>query len=275
MIATAKMTAPKRSVPRWHKKFLATRHFADPDFDGDPARIDEEEIDEEGTTTGETIGGETDPEPDPGGTVISDPPSGIDEPPAPGEPRKFYVDGGNFEIAHEFVQELDADGKQLRCVRYTDYTAEKVRNLYPTAADLRGPWSNAERRQEIIDKLEDRGIDFDQLAEVAKQPNADPFDLLCHVAYNAPLRTRRERADRLRKDKKDFFDKYGPEAQAVLNALLDKYADHGLAQFKIPEVLKIPPINERGNVGEIVDWFGGADNLKAAINEMQSILYAA
>ncbi len=76
----------------------------------------------------------------------------------------------------------------------------------------------------------------------ANQPDADPFDLLCHVAFNAPLRSRRERADRLRRDKKDFFDQYGPEAKTILNELLDKYADHGTAQFIIPDVLKVPPI---------------------------------
>ena len=77
----------------------------------------------------------------------------------------------------------------------------------------------------------------------ANQPDADPFDLLCHLAFNAPLRTRRERAQRLRSERKDFFDQYGPEARQILDELLDKYAEHGTAQFVIPDVLEVPPIS--------------------------------
>jgi type I restriction enzyme R subunit len=140
---------------------------------------------------------------------------------------------------------------------------------------LRARWANPEQRADIIARLEERGITFEALAAATKQPDADPFDLLCHLAFNAPLRTRRERADRVRRDRKDFFDQYGPEARAILNDLLDKYADHGTAQFKIPDVLKVPPISERGNVIEIARAFGGADRLRAAVNELQTLLYAA
>jgi type I restriction enzyme R subunit len=123
--------------------------------------------------------------------------------------------------------------------------------------------------------LADRGIDFDELAQATRQLQADPFDLLCHIAFNAPLRTRRERADRLRKEKKDFFDNYSQEAQTILNELLEKYAEHGTAQFLIPDVLKIPPISEHGNVVEIANLFGGADQLREAIHRLQTLLYAA
>ena len=125
--------------------------------------------------------------------------------PPPEWRRKYYVDGHSFEIVAHLVYELDDKGKQLRVVKYTDYTAETVRTLYPTAAELRKSWERSDERNEIIDRLAERGIDFEQLASATNQPDADPFDLLCHVAYNAPLRTRRERADRLRKDEKDFF----------------------------------------------------------------------
>jgi EcoEI R protein C-terminal len=111
-------------------------------------------------------------------------------------------------------------------------------------------------RAEIISKLEERGIDFDQLRSSSNQPDADPFDLLCHLAFNGPLRTRRERADRVKKEEKNFFQKYGPEARAILGDLLEKYADHGTAQFVIPDVLKVPPIADRGNVIEIARLFG-------------------
>ncbi|WP_211234135.1 type I restriction-modification enzyme R subunit C-terminal domain-containing protein [Desulfocurvus vexinensis] len=105
------------------------------------------------------------------------------------------------------------------------------------------------------------------------RPN--PLDLLCHIAFNAPLRTRRERAQRLRSEKKDFFDQYGPEAREILGELLDKYTEHGTAQFVIPDVLEVPPISKRGNVIQIARYFGGEDRLVEAIRELQTLLYAA
>ena len=147
--------------------------------------------------------------------------------------------------------------------------------MYASAAALRSKWSNAEERAAIIQSLEERGISFTELAETAKQPDADPFDLLCHVAFNAPLRTRRERAEMLRKEKKDFFDQYAPDARAVLNEMLDKYIEYGTAQFQIPDILKVPPISERGTVPQIAKLFGGAEKLRAAVTKLQTLLYAA
>ena len=245
----------------------ATRMFADPEFDGDP--VIEIEEDEAG---GETIVSEPEPPDD----AEPEPPEGPDivEPPPDGR-RKYYFDGGQVEIAAEVVHELDADGKQLRVVRYTDYAAEKVRTLCLTAAELRKQWADPDGRHEIIESLAERGIDFEQLAAALKRPDADPFDLLCHVAFNAPLRTRRERAERLRKERKDFFDLFGPEAKQILNELLEKYAEHGDAQFQIPDVLEVPPISQHGNVIEISEKFGGADKLREAVVQLQALLYAA
>jgi type I restriction enzyme R subunit len=177
-------------------------------------------------------------------------------------------------VAH-LVQELDENGKQLRIVKFSDYTTEKVRSMYPSAATLRSSWSKAEERAQIISTLENRGISFEELAKTLNQPDADPFDLLCHVAFNAPLRTRRERAENLRRNKKDFFDQYRPEARAVLDEMLDKYIEYSTAQFQIPEILKVPPISERGTVPEIAAFFGGAENMRSAVNEMQALLYAS
>ncbi|NLI42009.1 MAG: DEAD/DEAH box helicase, partial [Caldisericales bacterium] len=251
----------------------ATRMFVDPDFDGDPSIETEQHIGEDG----EPIDTETvvtpEEEPEPTDEVIVDP-----LPPDDGTPverRKFYFDGGQVEIAAHLVYELDADGNQLRVVRFTDYTAEKVRTLYRNAAELRDDWADPDHRKNIIDRLGERGIDFDELASVANQPDADPLDLLCHIAFNAPLRTRRERAQRLRSEKKDFFEQYGPEAREILGELLDKYTEHGTAQFVIPEVLEVPPISKRGNVIQIARYFGGEDRLVEAIRELQTLLYAA
>ena len=255
----------------------ATRHFADPEFDGYPALITEVEIDEQG----EVVEG-TEKVEQPETLIDEDGPAkeikvgqeslkDDDE----GQPRKYYVEGGLGEIAVHVVHELDADGKKLRVVAVTDYTAESVRTLYPSSAELRQRWADPEGRAEVVARLAGRGISFEQLAEETNQPEADPLDLLCHVAFNAPLRTRRERAERVRREKQDFFDRYGAEARAVLNDLLDKYAEHGTAQFAIPDVLEVPPISQRGNVIEIANYFGGVAGLRDAVRELQQLLYAA
>jgi type I restriction enzyme, R subunit len=249
----------------------ATRLFADPEFDGDPVIVTELEIDEQGEVEDETV---VSPEEEEGEGTEVEGPLEIIEPPS-NERRKYYFDEGQVEIAAHLVHELDPDGKQLRVVMFTDYTAEKVRTLCTDPAELRAAWSDPRRRAEIIDMLADRGIDFDELADAAGQPEADPFDLLCHIAFNGPLRTRRERAKHLKNEHKDFFDRHGPEAQAILDELLEKYAEHGAAQFAIPDVLQVPPINRHGNVIEISGFFGGPEKLKQAIEELQTRLYAA
>jgi type I restriction enzyme R subunit len=240
----------------------ATRHFADPDFDGLPAYLTEEEIQQE-----EAID-------DTGPEIVLEGPPEILEPPEP-QIRKYYVNGGHVEIIAHLVYELDSEGNKLRVVKYTDYTAEKVRTLYPSAAELRKKWSDPSGRSEIIEALAERGIDFTELAAAASQPDADPFDLLCHIAYNAPLRTRRERAARMRTENKDFFEQHTPQARVILNELLEKYADYGFTQFVIPDILKVPPISSHGNVAEISAFFGGPDKLNQAVSELQALLYAA
>jgi type I restriction enzyme R subunit len=247
----------------------ATRLFADPDFDGEPALVTEQEMTEAGETINEVVTERTtvaEAEDDAGPTITDD---------SEGVRRKYYFDGGQVEIAAHLVYELDPDGRQLRVVKFSEYAAEKVRTIYPSAADLRKQWADPVLRGEIIAKLEERGIDFDQLRETSNQPEADAFDLLCHLAFNGPLRTRRERADRVKKDEKSFFEQYGPEARAILTDLLEKYAEHGTAQFVIPDVLKVPPISERGNVIEIAQLFGGPEKLREAVAELQALLYAA
>jgi type I restriction enzyme R subunit len=246
----------------------ATRLFSDPDFDGEPALVTVEEM----NAAGEKVKTEIEkPE-----EVIIDPlPPQILEPGGAktDEPRKYYVDQGSIEIVAHFVSELDADGKQLRVVRFTDYTGEKVRGMWPSAAELRSKWSDAEQRAEIIQALEERGITLEELITASNQPDADPFDLLCQVAYSAPIRTRRERAEKLRKDQQTFFAKYPAKARQVLDDILDKYVDYGTAQFAIPEILKVPPISDRGSVMDISQMFGGALQLRSAVNELQTLLY--
>lgn len=249
----------------------ATRLFADPGFDGDPAIETEQQIDEKGQPKGPPAVLQVEQE----GPLVEQVSEGLPEDEGERPRRKFYFDGGQVEIASHLVYELDPDGKQLRVVRFTDYTADKVRTLFRTAADLRGQWADPRQRRDVIERLADRGIDFDELSQVAGQPEADPLDLLCHLAFNGPLRTRRERAQRLRSDRKDFFDRYGSEARQVLDELLDKYTEHGTAQFVLPDALEVPPINSHGNVIEIASHFGGEGALVEAVNTLQTLLYAA
>lgn len=97
--------------------------------------------------------------------------------------------GGSVEIVADIVYELDSSGKRLAVIKYTDYTARELRGMYTSAAELHPKWRDAEQRKHILSLLADKGITFEQLAEATRQYDADPFDLLCHVAYNAPLRT--------------------------------------------------------------------------------------
>ncbi len=255
----------------------AVARFADPEFDGYPAFAGEEEIDKTGKIK-------------PGTVEISQPEEKEDDStPQTGEapqppintndpnylPRKLFYDGGQVEIAADLVYDLDPEGHQLRVVKYTDYTAEVVRQMYTSTADLRSRWSDAEQRDAIIAALETRGVTFDYLASVTGQNDADPFDLLCHIAYQAPLRTRRERSDRLRKEQRAFFEKFGPDARRILEEILDKYVELGAAQFKLPDILKLPPLIRHGNPLEIAEKFGGAKKLRSALANMQSMLYAA
>ena len=260
----------------------ATALFADPGFDGDPALIVEETMDSDGQTVAGTetvVQAEDTPADIVAETSANYDPntSGSPNTPRTGGPeprRKFYFDGGQVEITAHLVYELHPDGTQLRVVRFTDYTAERVRAMSPSAADLRSRWSDPEQRSLILSALEERGIDFSELAAATGQPDADPFDLLCHVAFNAPLHTRRERADRLRCEQADFFLQYGPDARAILSDLLEKYAEHGTAQFRLPDVLHVPPISNYGNTMEVAKLFGGAEKLRTAVTKLQTLLYA-
>jgi type I restriction enzyme R subunit len=254
----------------------ATRNFADPAFDGDPAFATQEDIDEYGKVKSTEI--ETPEEPEDQTGIAKDQPLdiGLISPISPiPTRRKYYFDGGHVQVDTHLVYELDSDGKQLRVIKLTDYTAEKVRTLCANPGELRARWSDSTQRAEIIHQLAERGVDFVSVAAQANQPDADPFDLLCHLAFNAPIHTRRQRADRVKKQEAAFFNYFTPEAREILNDLLEKYAIDGELQFTLPDVLKVAPIWRHGNVAEIIHKFGGPDELRNAVNQLQSLLYAA
>ncbi len=169
--------------------------------------------------------------------------------------------GGNMETVHNGRQSNSCESDECDAFQFM------ARHLGITVLHPGG--------LAAIEALAERGIDFDQLAEVTGQTDADPFDLLCHVAYSAPLRTRRERATSLKTAQKAFFEQYGTEAKTILDELLEKYAEHGVAQFEFPDILKVPPISNHGNVIEIARFFGGPEKLNDAVNRLQALLYAA
>jgi len=257
----------------------ATRHFADPDFDGDPARLEEVTVDEAGEVVDTTIvevPGVAEPEAeyvvDPeqtdagAGEILTDPPA---------EPRKFYIDGGEVEVIGHLVYDLDTDGKKLQVVRYTEYSGRAVRSMYPTRDALQFAWADPDARADVLRELTERGISFDELAASSDQPDADPFDLLCHLAWNAPLLTRRQRAERARKATQDLFAQYGDTAREVLSLLLDKYIERGIIQFNaLSDLMKVQPFARFGSPSEIASrHFGGVKGLKEAVSRLQTAIY--
>lgn len=258
----------------------ATSHFADPDFDGDPARIEEVIIDEAGEQVGiteaeveapqeevtveyelpeEQIGPDT-------GIIITEPPV---------EPRKFYIDGGEVEVIGHLVYDLDTDGKKLQVVKYTDYSGRAVRTLYPTREALQSAWANPDTRSEVLRELTERGISFAELASSSEQPDADPFDLLCHLAWNAPLLTRRQRAEAAKRKTQDLFAQHGDTAREILTLLLDRYIERGILQFNaLSELMKVQPFDRYGSPSEIATrHFGGVRGMKDAVSRLQTALY--
>ena len=258
----------------------ATSHFADPDFDGDPARIEEVIIDETGEQVGITEAEVEAPQEDvpveyelPEEQIGPDTGIIITEPPV--EPRKFYIDGGEVEVIGHLVYDLDTDGKKLQVVKYTDYSGRAVRTLYPTREALQSAWANPDTRSEVLRELTERGISFAELASSSEQPDADPFDLLCHLAWNAPLLTRRQRAEAAKRKTQDLFAQHGDTAREILTLLLDRYIERGILQFNaLSELMKVQPFDRYGSPSEIATrHFGGVRGMKDAVSRLQTALY--
>jgi len=259
----------------------ATRHFADPDFDGEPALIEEVTVDESGEQVNVTeIAPETSPEGQPVEYEVPEEQIGpdgcgllINEPPP--EPRKFYIDGGEVEVIGHLVYDLDTDGKKLQVVKYTEYSGRAVRTLYPTREALQSAWADPDTRSEVLRELTERGISFEELAASSDQPDADPFDLLCHLAWNAPLLTRRQRAEAARRQTQNLFAQYGDAAREILALLLERYVERGILQFStLSELMKVQPFDRYGSPAEIASrHFGGVRGMKEAVSRLQTALY--
>lgn len=253
----------------------ATELFYDKAFDGDPVKREKVEIDETGRAVAVTD--ETPPEDGGNAAATGDTPydpiiSGDEK--ELKEPRKYYLDGEPVYIVGQQAFELDPEANVLRTMSFTDYVGEHVRRLLPDAHHLQAVWPVTEQRAEIAAALEKVGISLDEMGERLKRPDSDPLDLLLHVAYNAPLLTRKERAEKIRQNKPTFFDTYSPAARQVLDELLTKYADFGLPQLEdLGGVLKVPPFTQYGTTGEIAALFGGALKMRDAVEQMKVLLY--
>jgi type I restriction enzyme R subunit len=245
----------------------ATSHFADPDFDGDPVQIYEPGKGDPITPPdGFQEGEQATYQPPPDETIVDQP--GL---PLPhGDPiRKIYVDGVGARILAERVEYLDENGK-LVTESLRDFTKTALKKRFASLDDFLKRWKSAERKQAIIEELEAEGLALDAVADELGK-NLDPFDLICHVAFDKKPLTRRERAENVKK--RDVFTKYGPQARAVLDALLEKYRDEGVLNLDDANVLKVTPFTAMGSVVQLIKAFGGKEGFEKAVHEMQDALY--
>ena len=224
----------------------ATELFADPDWDGEPVSV----YDPAATPP--------DGDPLPNGDEDSD------------DKVVYTVSNVTFEIVGERVQYYGNDGT-LITETLRDYSRKEFQKEFRSLDDFVQRWNEADQKNAIIGELGDLGVLLEALEEPVGR-NLDPFDLICHVAFDQPPLTRRERADGVKK--KDVFTKYGDTARTVLEALLDKYADQGINTLENIEILKLDPFTEIGTTVQIVNSFGGRDQYDAALKELTNELYS-
>ena len=187
------------------------------------------------------------------------------------KPRKYYIAGKAVSVLTERIEYLDENGK-LVTESLRDYSQKALQKRFASLDDFLNRWNAAQRKQAIIDELANEGLLLDPLAEEVGK-DLDPFDLICHVAFDRPPLTRRERANNVRK--RDVFTKYGTQARAVLEALLQKYQDEGVTNLDDPRMLKVPPFDTMGTPIELLKPFGGRSGFEAAVHELQAALYEA
>ena len=240
----------------------ATRLFRDEAFDGDPVVIyvptpeepmtpDEPDVEDEDS---EDEGGQDD------------------------GPRKYVIkDNVGVYVLSQQVQYIGTNGK-LVTESFTDYTRKNLITQYPTVETFLTAWFNAERKQAIVEGLLEQGVFLDKMQEDVGL-DLDPFDLICHVAFDRKALTRSERANKVR-SKPGYFDKYGEAARKVIDALVEKFADDGYATLdkvlddgQLVNFLSAPPFNEMGRPLEVVSAFGGKENFREAMRELQEVIY--
>jgi type I restriction enzyme R subunit len=256
----------------------ATNHFADPDFDGKPVQIYEPGEDDPVTPPNDVS------PPDGEGEALLPPEPGDDEtvvdgyslpdltlPPSVAEtPAKYYIKGKPINVLTERVEYLDENGK-LITESLRDYTRKAIRQHYTSLDQFLRRWKTADRKEVIMEELAEEGLLLDPLLEEVGK-DLDPFDLICHIAFDQPPLTRRDRAENVRK--RDVFTKYGPQARAVLEVLLAKYQDEGIVTgLDNTKILEIPPFNTMGTPIQLIKQFGSRASFEQAVHELQAALY--
>jgi type I restriction enzyme R subunit len=262
----------------------ATELFADPAFDGDPEQVyvpgngdpllpEDDETDD--SSDDEEPAGEDSTSPDGGSPEPEYPPGeggddgGVGEP-----PKKYVVNDVRVAVIGRRVQYLGPDGK-LITEELTDYTRKTVRAHYATLSDFLRRWEDSDRKQAVLDELAEQGVFWEELtSEVEKTlgDTPDPFDAIVHIVYGQPALTRRQRAAKARQS--DYFTRYEGQARAVLDALLDKYADNGVATIEDTKVLQMAPLDRLGTVVELAGAFGGKAGYQEAVRNLETTLYA-
>jgi type I restriction enzyme R subunit len=233
----------------------ATKLFSDDDFDGKPVVIYEPGDDDDPVPP--------DPDPDPDGGEA-------DEDKGDYNSKKLRVSGVDVKILSKHVEYRGEDG-QMVTESYREYSRKNIRKEFASLDEFVTKWNTTKKKQAIVKELEDYGIELDKLAQEVGKDYGD-FDLICHIAYDQPPLTRKERADKVKK--RNYFTKYGAEARAVLEALLEKYADEGVLTIESPKVLKLNPFDKMGTPVEIINnVFGGKANYESALQEMERELF--
>ncbi|ADB39097.1 EcoAI/FtnUII family type I restriction enzme subunit R [Spirosoma linguale] len=252
--------------------------FADPDFDGDPVRVKIVSEDE----TLETVEAEEEADEslvsnDEAEVEIEEPLrpkvrySLDDEPEIVNDERKVYVNGVDVSVLNSLELTFDNDGKPI-LVGLKDFTRDKMREKFRSMDDFLTYWNAAQRKEVIVQELMEQGVLLDAFTNAVDR-DADLFDLICHVAFDQKPLTRKERANEVKK--RNYFGKYGEKSRAVLEALLDKYADEGVVNIETLDVLRVQPLNKYGSTVEIVKLFGGKPQYLEAVRELESEIYKA
>jgi len=252
----------------------ATRLFADPDFDGEPVIIYEPDEDEPVVPPDDTEDGTA-----PDNSTVPDetPPLKPEGPSGPHEPRKkYHLDDVDVYLAAERSQYLDADGKLITedyRVLLKDQIEHSLKESFGTLNGFLKRWNESDKKQAIIDELAEQGIKLELLQQaIPNGEELDVFDLVAHVAFNQKPLTRKERANNVKK--RDVFGKYGEQAKAVLEGLVEKFAEHGVQDIENPQVLELPPFDRLGSKTQIRRGiFGGVDQYQNAIKELETELY--
>ena len=189
------------------------------------------------------------------------------------QPKPFVgKDGCQVKVINKVVSVYDSNGKLLRTESITDYTKKNINDTYANLNDFILHWNQAERKAEITDLMRESGIDLQALKEEQGMTDVDDFDFIIHLAYGKKALTRKERAENVKK--RDIFHKYGPDAQKVLEALLDKYMNEGISQLENRKVLTLDPFRQMGSPANIARFFGGNKQYFEAIKELEAELYS-